>query len=135
MNAKAAIYAILNANGGANTLLSKRIYPGQAPAGVEHPYAVTHTINGTSETILTGDAGVELEIVQIDAWADTPAEAEAVGRAINDALRNASGVDTPGGWVDYIEYINGRDETVNRSIGSESPIHGRSLDFRVYLLN
>ena len=64
-----------------------RLFPfGAAPDRITLPYAVWQTISGLPEDYITNAPDLDLFVVQIDVYANSPTEARAVGKALRDAL-------------------------------------------------
>lgn len=82
-SASAAVKALL----GADPL---RLYPfGEAPQGVQKPYAVWQTVGGSPENYLAGVPDADSYTVQVDVYSDQPVgpgSVTGVAAAIRDAL-------------------------------------------------
>jgi len=59
-----------------------RVFPLVAPDGVSRPYIVYQRVAAVSENVLSGDAGLINTRLQIDAFAETYAQAQTVAAAI-----------------------------------------------------
>ena len=64
-----------------------RLYPfGEAPEGVEYPYAVWAQISGAPENYLGDRPDMDQISLQVDVWAKTGASATAVAAALRNAI-------------------------------------------------
>lgn len=64
-----------------------RLFPfGQAPQGVELPYAVFQTITGTPENYLGQTPDIDSYTLQIDVYAQRGSTARQVAEALRDAI-------------------------------------------------
>ncbi|MEM9019940.1 MAG: DUF3168 domain-containing protein [Planctomycetota bacterium] len=131
MSIKAAIYALVTEHAGAKAILDTRIYPQRAPSGTPLPYAVYHRISPERQYHLGGFAGCTRELIQVDAWADTPAEAEAMADALIDAME-VQQVQAGGILIESIELQSQRDTDQDPQDGRDLPVFGSSLDFRIW---
>lgn len=69
---------------GADTV---RFYPaGEAPEGVERPYATYQHISGLPENYINQRPDMDSHTVQVDIWASTLTSARNVATAIRDAV-------------------------------------------------
>jgi hypothetical protein len=78
--ADAAVTALLGVN-------PTRLYPfGQAPDGVELPYAVWQLVSGSPENYLAGRPDIDGFTLQVDVYAASGSSARSVGAALRDAI-------------------------------------------------
>lgn len=64
-----------------------RLYPfGEAPEGVEYPYATWQGIGGAPENYLDDRPDMDRISLQVDVWAKTGTSATAVATALRDAI-------------------------------------------------
>lgn len=67
-----------------------RFFPfGEAPQNVRTPYGVWQLVSGVPENKLAGAPEEDTYTVQIDAYADSGAQARAVGVALRDSLESS----------------------------------------------
>lgn len=67
-----------------------RFYPfGEAPQGIERPYAVWQLVGGQPENRLATAPSMDTFRIQVDVYADKQSEARAVGDALRDAFEPA----------------------------------------------
>lgn len=67
-----------------------RFFPfGEAPQNVRTPYGVWQLVSGVPENKLAGEPDEDTYTVQIDAYADSGAQARAVGAALRDSLESS----------------------------------------------
>lgn len=79
-----AVTAVLGAN-------PVRLFPaGEAPEGVEYPYAVWQTIYGAPENLLGDAPGADGWGLQVDVYASTLSAARVVAEAIRDAVEEVA---------------------------------------------
>lgn len=72
--------------GALRSLASDRVYPDVAPPGVVRPYFTYQAVGGEDANALGGPADLQNARMQINAWADTRAEAVSMMRAAYGAL-------------------------------------------------
>lgn len=85
------IYDIARNDTGVTALLGidTRIYPwGEAPQGVEKPYAVWFTTSGTPENTLSCPPDMDLVGVQIDVYSDVAAQTVLAANALRTAIES-----------------------------------------------
>lgn len=86
----APIFKVCAANPAVTALLGvspTRLYPfGEAPQGVAKPYAVWQVISGSPINYISGRPDTDRYGLQVDVYADTGSQAEAVGVAIRAAI-------------------------------------------------
>jgi hypothetical protein len=90
------IFQVCAANAGATALLGSspvRLYPfGEAPQGVQLPYAVWQTIGGFPENYLGEIPDADTFSIQIDVYAATPESARSVATAIRNAIQTRANI-------------------------------------------
>lgn len=86
----APIFAICAAASGVTSLMGTgpvRLYPfGEAPEGVQLPYAVWQQIGGAPENLLGERPELDTYSLQVDVYAATGSSARAVTQALRDAI-------------------------------------------------
>ncbi|MCV4343236.1 DUF3168 domain-containing protein [Pseudomonas capsici] len=87
----APIFAVCSADSGVSALLGAgvdcRLYSfGEAPEGVQKPYAVWSLISGSPENYLHGRPDADGFTLQVDVYAGTAGAATAVTKALRDAI-------------------------------------------------
>jgi hypothetical protein len=74
-------------------LVSSRVWPDVAPAGVQMPYITYQQVGGTPVNFLSQAVPSKKNArVQVNGWAANRLEAAALGIAIEDALRVVAGL-------------------------------------------
>lgn len=72
-------------------IVGMAIFAGQAPQNHPAPFVVWQRISGMANHVLDGRTDIRNGRFQVDAWAETYAEAVQIGRAIADAIELANG--------------------------------------------
>lgn len=67
-----------------------RVYPIEAPPGVEYPYAVFRTIFGAPENNMSHVPDIDQWVVQVDVYDDTIPGLRFAGEQLRDALESAA---------------------------------------------
>lgn len=84
------VYAILNAAEAVTALVgadaAARIYHREAPQSPTAPYVVWFVVAGEPENELSAAPSVDRAVFQVDVYGRTPAEVNALYRAVRDAL-------------------------------------------------
>lgn len=97
----APIFAVCAADAGVTALLGvspTRLYPfGEAPEGIEKPYAVWQLVTGSPENYLAGRPDIDGYTLQVDVYGTTVASARAVTTAISTAIELKANVSRWGG--------------------------------------
>lgn len=87
---ESAFYSVVSTAGPVIALLgigpNIRLFPDEAPQGVQPPYAVFHTIVGAPENQLDGGAGIDSYTVQIDCYSRDRDQAISLASAIRAAI-------------------------------------------------
>jgi hypothetical protein len=96
MSAEESLNAHLLADAAVAALVAARIYPGAAPQGVVAPYVTYFRAGGAQDTTFDGPTRKDHPRIQIDAWAATYGGAEALGKAVEDAMAGLAGGGTGG---------------------------------------
>lgn len=71
------------------TIFSTRVFPDRAPATTPRPFCTYQQVGGEPIQFLGGSSGTGIARMQINAWADTRAEATALMRQVEQAVTNA----------------------------------------------
>jgi hypothetical protein len=97
----APIFAVCSADADVRALLGvtpHRLYPfGEAPEGVEKPYAVWQLVTGSPENYLAGRPDIDGFTLQVDVYAVTATSARAVTDAIVHAIELKANIVSWGG--------------------------------------
>lgn len=83
------IYPLVKASAAVTALLGAepRFYPfGEAPQGVQRPYAVWQVVGGAPLNYLRDRPDMDELTIQVDIYADTAASAHAVAVAVRNAI-------------------------------------------------
>lgn len=84
------IFAIASADATVTSLLGSdpvRFYSfGNAPEGVELPYAVWQTVSGSPENYVTNTPDIDSYYVQVDVYSNTVTTARSAAEALRDAI-------------------------------------------------
>ena len=84
------IFKVCAADAGVKAVLGTgpvRLYPfGEAPQGVQKPYAVWQTIGGLPENYINQRPDMDRFALQVDVYADTAAAARNAAKAMRDAI-------------------------------------------------
>jgi hypothetical protein len=124
MTVPAALYGILSADAAVAALISDRVYPKTAPQGTPRPYLVFHKTFRRPLQTLTGSS-LSRGLWQLDAWADDPDEAGAVGAAVEAVLDGFGG--DAGGRSLRIMLDNDSDD-----YEPDTSLYRQSLDFVIW---
>lgn len=95
------IVAALKAAAGVTALVSTRIYPMQAEAGVAMPYVVVELLAAQPVNHLRGWSGSDANQVLVSVFASTYQDARAVSAAVRAALDAAGGLCEQEGDQDF----------------------------------
>lgn len=98
-------------------LAGGRVYPVLAPPTCAAPYLVWQVIAGEPDYHARGASGLQRTRVQVDAWADTYAAAQALIASATTALRGSAN------WAVAAEYVNPDD------VDPETGHHRASTDY------
>jgi hypothetical protein len=114
-------------------LLAARVYPDQLPQHPTLPAAVYYVVSGNEETYLGGLVGVVHARLQIDAYAPTRLQANALSVAIRNALAAGGGRGTWGtvAVTGCTPQGTERYDTQPLGDGSETPQYITSRDFLI----
>lgn len=119
--------AILLGNGGVSALVSSRIYPIELPQSPTFPAITLQIVAGESVYSSSGLSNLENSLVQVDCWARTYADADALFEAVRKACAtysgNVSGVDVQGIFLEQKRDL----------YDSEAKLNRRSADFSVWM--
>lgn len=97
----APIFSVCADDAGVTALLGvspTRLYPfGEAPEGVEKPYAVWQLVTGSPDNYLAGRPDIDGYTLQVDVYGVTASSARAVTAAISTAIELKANVARWGG--------------------------------------
>lgn len=71
-----------------------RVFPIEAPPGVQYPYSVFTTIFGAPENNLGQTPDIDQWVVQVEVYADSIADLRSAGEALRDALEEVAHITT-----------------------------------------
>lgn len=91
MSIKQSVLAYLLTKTGVTSLVVDRIYTGLRPQGEALPAITIHKISAGPEHDLDGAAGNANPRIQIDCWAGTDLEADALAEAVRNAMDGFTG--------------------------------------------
>lgn len=91
MTVEAAIYTLLKDAAGVSALAGTRIYPILAPQDSAYPLITYQRISGARWRTFDGPSGKAQPRFQLDVWATSYAGANALAKAVRDALDGYSG--------------------------------------------
>lgn len=99
-------------------LCGGRVFPGVAPFGTARPYIIYQQVGGAATNYVeTAMAANRNARIQVDCWADTPAQAKALARSAEVTLVTST---TLRGYV-LGAFVSTHDEDTN--------LHGTTQDF------
>lgn len=97
MNAERAVFALLAADSTITSLVSTRIYPNQAKQDTAVPYVVYRQVaDETQQAKLRGVADVTIVDIQVEIYAVTNAEVDAIQEAVVNRLNGLKNIDFQG---------------------------------------
>lgn len=97
MNAERAVFALLAADSTLASLVSTRIYPSQAKQDTDVPYVVYRQVGDeTQQAKLRGVADVTIVDIQVEIYATTNAEVDAIKSAVVACLNGHRDIDFQG---------------------------------------
>ena len=92
MTLNASLYSFLTAQSPVTDLVSTRIYPaGEAPKTITYPYVTYQRISNRHERHTQGGAALAAPRYEINCWAQSNLDAEAVADAIREAMNDFRG--------------------------------------------
>lgn len=104
MTLDAVLFAYLSAHAGLSALIGDRVYPDEAPQGVEVPFIVRRLIDETRESGFGADIGVVRARHQLDVYARSHAERSSVKTQLRGALQRWCSPSTdPAVWDTFVE--------------------------------
>jgi hypothetical protein len=124
------IIAKLLATSGVTSLCSDRIYPGSVPQADPLPAVVVNKISGAPLYTDDGQAGLQSDRVQVDAWAASFLASKTISDAFKAALSGFSG-SAGGVTIEFAMIENERDDREGGSNASEYRFRS-SVDFIVW---
>jgi len=104
------------------TVADGRVYPGNLPQEVEYPAVVYGRVGGSNVNTLTGDADLDNAAMQVDCFAATSAEAEALAESIRVLLKVSS----------TFKALNTSKRGPTYSTEENPPLYWYSYDFSVW---
>jgi hypothetical protein len=90
MSGRQVVILKLLATPAVTALVGDRIWPGVARQGTAAPFLILHTPGQQNRQLLEGDAGYPRSRVRIECVAASAAAAEALGKAVFEALKNVT---------------------------------------------
>jgi hypothetical protein len=115
-----------------SALVSTRVYPTVLPQAAVLPAITYRRVDGFSDLTATTAGGYEQDRLQLDSWAQSASQAQAVAKAVRDALHGFAG-DVSGVRIGIAQVIPGpelHEKDVQNSDGTRGR-HGVSEDFIV----
>lgn len=86
-----ALRSLLASVSGVTSLVSTRIYWGQAPQSVDSAFIAMNVISAPRDYKMSGSTGLRSTRVQLDCWADKYSTAKTIARAVEAAVSGYSG--------------------------------------------
>ena len=125
-----AVRAVLVGASGVTDLVSTRVYPSGAPSSVTKPFVVYEVDTLEPVDALDGHTGITFASFTITSWGASYSDAKAVADAVRTALNDYSGT-SDSVSIPVASHDSSRDIVYWPEDGSELPIHGVELDWRI----
>ena len=134
MSVSPALHAILTADAGVSALVAARVRPHMAWAEDDLPYVVYARISDVVGYHMGGEDGLYDARYQLDCWAATGEDAEALAEAVQSALSNYRGTAGPAGSQSHIrcvQMLSCSNDVQQKPTGSDEFLHRVMMDFRI----
>lgn len=131
MAVEKAIRSILVDDGTVAGLVGNRIYPLVRPDGTGSPAITYQQISGFRDHVMTGPSGFVESRFQLNCWADTYAEADALADAVRSAVDGYSGT-KESVVIQGIHLVDEGDAIVLQADNESLNERGKRLDITVW---
>lgn len=130
-NFQGALRLYLLSDAAVDALVDTKIYSVPIPQNATLPYATLQKISKETLDTLSGFENVVIERWQIDSYADSKDEAQALSKAIFDALHMQNHETWSGYKIYSVKFENENDLSVSADDGSEDMYHRIQQDFMI----